>query len=309
MTEKAEFSTVYSEFTCCEHTFTTAQSLKRHKKSPSYKRLADPDFAKTEAAEKAAKDAEKAVLHCDFMGCSYETKDPSNLKRHKSNHTKAENLAVESGEFICCGHDYRTAKRLSIHRLTDKHKGLTDPEFAKTEAAKKAEVKCKRKREKDSEAVQQANARKRLRLSKLKDREEEFLRNAKVSNDREADFIVGDGTEEDAKKALERYHGSSSAAMLLDLDDNERTLEKIQKFIHVSKERKAEIRKLWKEGEMSDNKPLLVCASCGMRDHGEYAEEEVAKLPFFFEFKENDHARLDILKGFLSIYMSLYFKY
>ena len=103
MTEKA--STVYSEFTCCGHTFTTAQSLKRHKESPSHKRLADPEFAKTEAAEKAAKDAEKAVLHCDFMGCSYETKDPSNLKRHKSNRTKAENLAVESGEFICCGHD------------------------------------------------------------------------------------------------------------------------------------------------------------------------------------------------------------
>jgi hypothetical protein len=67
-----------------------------------------------------------------------------------------------------------------------------------------------------------------VRLSKLKDRKEEFLRNAKVSNDREVNFIVGDGTEEDAKKALERYHGSSSAAMLLDLDDNERTLEKIQ---------------------------------------------------------------------------------
>jgi len=350
MTEKAEISTVYSEFTCCEHTFTTAQSLKRHKESPSHKRLADPEFAKTEAAEKTAKDAEKAVLHCDFMGCSYETKDPSNLKRHKSNHTKvvnkasasaeievshstellhcdfmgcsyetkdpsnlkrhksnhtkAENLTFESGEFICCGHDYEDAKRFNQHRKTVKHRKLTDPEFAKTEAAKKAEVKCKRKREKDSEAVQQANARKRLRLSKLKDRKEEFIRNAKVSKDREADFIVGDGTEEDAKKALERYHGSSSAAMLLDLDDNERTLEKIQKFIHVSKERKAEIRKLWKEGEMSDNKPLLVCASCGMRDHGEYAEEEVAKLPFFFEFKENDHARLDILKGFLSIYMS-----
>ena len=74
--------------------------------------------------------------------------------------------------------------------------------------------------------------------------------------------------------------------MLLDIDDDKRTLEKIQKFIYVSKDRKAEIRKLWEEGEMSDNKPLLVCASCGMRDHGEYAEEEVANLPIFFEFKK-----------------------
>ena len=218
--------------------------------------------------------------------------------------------AQKTTRYICnckgVEQSFATAQSLNKHTKSITHKRLTDPEFAKTEAAKKAEVKCKRKREKNSEAVQKANASKRLRLSKLKDREEEFLRNAKVSNDREADFIVGDGTEEDAKKALVRYHGSSSAAMLLDLDDNERTLEKIQKFIHVSKERKEEIRKLWEEGEMSDNKPLLVCASCGMRDHGEYAEEEVAKLPFFFEFKENDHARLDILKGFLSIYMSLY---
>ena len=60
-----------------------------------------------------------------------------------------------------------------------------------------------------------------------------------------------------------------------------RTLEKIQKFIYVSKDWKAEIRKLWEEGEMIDNKPLLVCASYGMRDHGEYAEGEVANLPFF----------------------------
>ena len=40
---------------------------------------------------------------------------------------------------------------------------------------------------------------------------------AKVVNDREADFIVCDGTEEDAKNALERCHGSSSAAMLLEI--------------------------------------------------------------------------------------------
>ena len=53
MTEKAEFSTVYSEFTCCGHTFTTAQSLKRHKESPSHRRITDPEFANTEAAEKS----------------------------------------------------------------------------------------------------------------------------------------------------------------------------------------------------------------------------------------------------------------
>ena len=52
-------------------------------------------------------------------------------------------MTFESGEFICCGHDYGDAKRFNQHRKTVKHKMLTDPEFAKTEAAKKAEVKCK----------------------------------------------------------------------------------------------------------------------------------------------------------------------
>jgi hypothetical protein len=201
---------------------------------------------------------------------------------------------------------FATAYSLNKHTKSAAHRRLTDPEFAKTEAAEKADVKCKRKREKDSKAVQQADARKRLRLSKQ--RLEELDRFAEHVAGREADFIVGDGTEEDAKKALERYHGSSSAAMLLDIDDDKRTLEKIQKFIYVSKDRKAEIRKLWEEGEMSDNKPLLVCASCGMRDHGEYAEEEVANLPIFFEFKKNDHDRFDILKGLLEYLKDVIFQ-
>jgi hypothetical protein len=210
-------------------------------------------------------------------------------------------LQKQTTRYICnckgVEQPFKNAQSLKRHKESPSHRRLTDPEFAKTEAANKAEVKCKRKREKDSKAVQQADARKRLRLSKQ--REEELDRFAEHVAGREAAFIVGDGTEEDAKKALERYHGSSSVAMLLDIDDDKRTLEKIQKFIYVSKDRKSEIRKLWEEGEMSDNKPLLVCASCGMRDHGEYAEEEVANLPIFFEFKKNDHDRFDILKGLL----------
>ena len=211
--------------------------------------------------------------------------------------------AQKTTRYICnCRgyeHDYKTAQHLKLHLETSLHQRLTDPEFAKTEAAEKADVKCKRKREKESKAVQQHKGQSRQRLDYARKRENELARAAHVINGREADFIVGDGTEEDAKKALERYHGSSSAAMLLDIDDDKRTLEKIQKFIYVSKDRKAEIRKLWEEGEMSDNKPLLVCASCGMSDNGEYAEEEVANIPIFFELKKNDHDRFDILKGLL----------
>ena len=35
-----------------------------------------------------------ALLHCDFMGCSYETKDSSSLKRHKLSHTKKAEKAI-----------------------------------------------------------------------------------------------------------------------------------------------------------------------------------------------------------------------
>ena len=55
-------------FTCHGHTFTTAQSLKRHTELPSHRRLTDPEFAKSEAAEadiaaeKAVVKTEKAVL-------------------------------------------------------------------------------------------------------------------------------------------------------------------------------------------------------------------------------------------------------
>ena len=59
---------------------------------------------------------------------------------------------------------------------------------------------------------------------------------------------------------------------------------------------------------MSDNKPLLVCATYGMRDHGGYAEEEVANLPIFFEFKKNDHDRFDILKGLLEYLKDVIFQ-
>jgi hypothetical protein len=55
---------------CCGHTFTTAQSLKRHKESPSHRRITDPEFAKTEAAEKA--------VAC----CGHTFTTAQSLKRH-----------------------------------------------------------------------------------------------------------------------------------------------------------------------------------------------------------------------------------
>ena len=92
---------------------------------------------------------------------------------------------------------------------------------------------------------------------------------------------IATGTDEDVLKALVRYHGSSGAAMLLH-DDNERIKSSIEKFIRVSPEAKKDIRKAWHESRMASNRPFESCASCGIRDHGNYGEVYVAALPDFF---------------------------
>ncbi len=99
-------------------------------------------------------------------------------------------------------------------------------------------------------------------------------------------------------KALVRYHGSTSAAMLLHTD-NERTKSNLRKFVRGSPEVKARIRKTWQEGEMATNRAHYYCATCGIRDHGNYAQIDVAALLDFFKFREKDQAMFDVLKGVL----------
>ena len=70
--------------------------------------------------------------------------------------------AQKTTRYICnckgVEQSFATAHSLNKHTKSAAHRRLTDPEFAQTEAAEKADVKCKRKREKDSKAVQQGNA-------------------------------------------------------------------------------------------------------------------------------------------------------
>ena len=77
---------------------------------------------------------------------------------------------------------------------------------------------------------------------------------AKLVERKTAQPITETGTEEDVLSALVRYHGSTSAAMLLH-DDDEEIKSNIEKFINVSPEAKSEIRKAWQESEMALNTP------------------------------------------------------
>ena len=62
---------------------------------------------------------------------------------------------------------------------------------------------------------------------------------------------------------------------------NERIKSNIRKFVRVSPEVKATIRKTWQEGKMATSRAYCSCATCGIRDHGNYAQIDVAALPDF----------------------------
>ena len=213
----------------------------------------------------------------------------------------------EVAKFLCrvCGdgHDYQTNQRLKAHEETAAHKRSLDPEFAAAEEARKVATKKARD---DKEKARMANREQReangRRDRSAAERQASANKAQKIFHKKVAEMskdvppIVGTGTEEDALKALVRYHGSTGAAMLLH-DDDERIKRNIRKFVLVSPEAKRDIRKAWKDSRMALNRPFASCASCGIRDHGNYVEVDVAGLPDFFEFTHEDHARFEVLKG------------
>ena len=81
---------LHCDFMECSYETKNSSNLKRHKLSHTIqaeKAIAKEKEMTVKAATKAEKSRACALLHCDFMGCSYESKDSSNLKRHKLSHT------------------------------------------------------------------------------------------------------------------------------------------------------------------------------------------------------------------------------
>ena len=186
-------------------------------------------------------------------------------------------------EFKCerCNpeHDYKTEYKLKRHKETPSHKRKFDEEFAAAEQAEKAAKYFEEKANIEAANVAKKAATKKAREHKekarkanrgqRKDNEKRDRTNAKKMVDRRRKKqkqhkmqVDGDGTEEDALKALVRYHGSTNVAMLLHTD-NERIKSNItsRKFVHVSPEVKAKIRKAWQEGEMATSRPHYSCAT------------------------------------------------
>ena len=206
------------------------------------------------------------------------------------------------------GYDYKTIKSLQRHETAAAHKRRVDAQFAATEEADKRVIKKVRgEKEKVRKAGEKETARKagdkekerkanrdqrdvNIKQKRSKAEKDESQRvSSKIQYKKQterdpAPWVIGDGTEEDTLKALVRYHGSTSAAMLLHTD-NERIKSNIRKFVRVSPEVKAKIRKAWQEGEMAPNRAHFSCATCGVRDHGNYAQTHVAALPDFSSFE------------------------
>ena len=84
-------------FMCDESTFkgNCSKSLRRHKLTHS-----------------------AALLHCDFMGCSFETEYSSSLKRHKLSHTtKVKNsAALLHCDFMECSFETKYSSSLKRHK-------------------------------------------------------------------------------------------------------------------------------------------------------------------------------------------------
>ena len=239
---------------------------------------------------------------CSNCGTGHEFKTRKLLNQHEKTASQidpefaaVEEAAVQS--FLCSvcgnGHDFKSRSHLIQHEKSASHKRKIDPEFAAEKAAEKATNKTAR----DTKETERLKKRHRTKAEKqLASRKNQKRLYAKLNEKNTTPPITETGTEEDVLSALVRYHGSTSAAMLLH-DDDEKIKSNIEKFINVSPEAKSEIRKAWQESEMALNTPYLACSSCGIRNHGNYDDIGVATLPDFFKFKAKDQVMFDVLKG------------
>jgi len=220
---------------------------------------------------------------------------------------KAKVVTVEIFCELCNNrHNYKSLQALKQHMNSASHKKRLDPELvAADEVAKKAKQDIYREKETARLAARDQSKAHKAALQRLRSKalyEKEKAARVEKNNKDPVPWIIGDGTEKDVEDALVRYHGSTASAMLLH-KKNEQIKKNIATFIRVSPEAKAKIRDSWQKGQMATNAPLFSCGTCGIRDHGNYAELEVSKLPDFFKFDLKHQAIFDKLKG-ESLYIS-----
>jgi len=295
-----------SDFTCsCQgkmRDYKSRKLLQQHNETSFHKRKVDPVFAESELAAKkekkaldaadpvkiaaiaAAKAGKKALIAADPFKAAAKAAKAEKRTLDAANPAKVAAKAAAKAE----ASKMRLAARNAQQALDQ-----VDP----IKIAAKMDLVAKKKLDDAGRVRGGVKGAKARATAKAKENQRKYYSNIVVTDPHS--FITENlGTEEDVLQDLQRYHGSSAAAMQLDLDNDNKTKNKISRFINVSVATKAAIRKAWQEGPMASNAPFPACASCGIRDHTEdYAEVEIRALPNYFAFNEKDQAKFDLLKG------------
>ena len=211
----------------------------------------EPAIDLVEREEEAEKEQE--CYHCAHCNV---TLSLWNLTRHEGSKRHQNKTARKEIGHHCeaCNASFKSIQALKRHEQTMKHQDKVDPEGAEPKKkARVAEAQAKRdvketarkageretaRKNGDKEkhrlaARDQSNnnmKRKRSKADKdAKQRAFSIIQYRKQTERDPAPWVSGDGTEEDALKALVRYHGSTNVAMLLHTD-NERIKSNIRKL-------------------------------------------------------------------------------
>ena len=302
-----EYACRHGRFTCScggrVHDYKKSTDLQRHLETASHKRKMDSVFAEMASTVKKEKRADKRadkrthdavdpvkmaasaeLLAMRKRQRALDAVDPVKMAARAEVLAAAKAAAAKALDFTCncqgIPHDYKSLQAFQRHMNTASHKRNVDPESNKLTHAGTKTAKA---------------------LAHAKRKHAQRKHYEKSVRDDPISFITSTGTESDVLSALQRYHGSTSAALQLDIDNDDKTKKKIERFIFVAVDVKLALRKKWREGVMAASAPLAACASCGVRDLvADYDEIEVRTLPKFFEFSSKDQTKFDVLKGFCS---------
>ena len=177
-------------------------------------------------------------MFCGTCGNGYDYKTIKSLQRHE---TAAAHKRRVDAQFAATEEaDKRVIKKARGEKEKVRKAGEkeTARKAGEKETARKAGEKETARKAGDKEKERLANRGqrddniKRKRSKAEKDESQRVSSKIQYKKQTERDpapWVVGDGTEEDTLKALVRYHGSTSAAMLLHTD-NERIKSNIRKF-------------------------------------------------------------------------------
>jgi len=256
----------------CNLTLATFKNLRRHQQSKRHQSRVDA------AAGKAASSSEH---HCDVCNASF--KSNIALKRHEQTMKHQDNVdpegaeprkkakVVEAQAKLATPEGKAAAEKKAAGKLAQAQKKAADkaaqaatPE-GKAAAEKKASDKALKSTERNQSRDRRGAGQKAKHLEAVFRQYERRKLTLQAHRDSvPAPYELGNGTVEDAKKALVRYYASTNIPMLLE-SEPEAIVRNIERFCNVTSETKQQMRDQW-DADMNVGAPLNSCSTCGVRD-------------------------------------------